>query len=884
MFDLQKHIAAWKKKMQTGARLEDGDAEELASHLTDKIQELIQKGVAPEAAFHQAVADTGTPEELGQEHLFARERKTWQVTRSFLPALFVNYLKVLVRQWGRHRTHNWVTIGGLSVGIASCMLIAFYVLHEFSYDQNYSGKAIYRVINKQVSSTGVENTGAGEPIPLGPALKDEFPEVVSSVRFWSAYMPVLRVNDKIFQEDKFLFADSNAFRVFDFELIKGERTSVLSSPSAIVISEKAAKKYFGDKDPVGETIHYKGDPGNDLSFIVTGVFKDLPSNTHFSFDFLASFQAITDLSHGWGSFKSIWTYVELHDTKAAASLEEKFPAFVKKYVPDEFAAKQNKKFAFALEPVSSIHLGSNAGGAMKPVGSMALLRIMIFTGLLILAMSCVNFINISLAKMTGRLKEVGMRKVLGAVRGQLLVQFIAEVALAFLLSLAVAGLLVATLSPVFSEITGMSITWRNLVDWHFGVVLAGIFLFVVAVAGYIPAWMLSGYGILNAFRNKRVQASLRSPFSFRNALIFAQLAISGILIFSALIVAEQLSFIGKKDLGVTLNHVVAIPFSANPQVFENRLRALPGVESIGYSQRLPVNTLNFDRRIVELPGVPDAIQVESSYITQGFTDTYHIRFISGRNFNSELASDSAAFVINETAAKTFGWTPTTAIGKELKWSTYLKGEVIGVVQDFHLESVHATIRPMVMLDAVHDDQWQRNFISLRLQPGNETETRATIEKLWRQFNPDGAFMLVQMTDSFDQLHADDKVFSEIIFYFTLVAIFISAIGLYAVSSYTAEQRRKEIGIRKVLGSSIGRIAWGLTAPYMATTALSFVIVVPTVYYLMNRWLSTFAYHTAIGWQALAMAALAIASLAFLSVLKESLRAAFVNPVKFLREE
>jgi putative ABC transport system permease protein len=882
MFDLQKNIAAWKKKMQTGASLEDGDAEELAAHLADKIQHLIRNGAKPEAAFHQAVTEMGSAEELGQEHLFARERKTWQVTRNFLPALFVNYLKILARQWGRYRTHNWVTVGGLSVGIASCVLISFYVLHEISYDQDYSSKAIYRVVTKQVTSTGVETTDAGGPIPLGPALKEEFPEVVTATRFWRAYMPVLRVNDKIFQEDKFLFADSIAFRVFNFQLIHGERRSVLSSPSAIVLSETAARKYFGAKDPVGETIVYNGYPGNNLSFVVTGVFKDLPSNTHFSFDFLASFQSITDLGDAWGSFKPIWTYLELPDKKAAASLAEKFPVFVRKYIPDRVG--QNKEFGFALEPVSSIHLGSNATGSMKPGGSMALLRIVIFTGLLILAMSCVNFINISLAKMTGRLKEAGMRKVLGAVRGQLLFQFIAEVALAFLLSLAVATLLVTTLSPMFSEITGMSITLQTMADWRFAAVLLGIFLFVVAVAGFIPARMLSRYGILDAFRNKILHTSPRSVFNFRSTLIFVQVAISGMLIFSAVIVAEQLSFIRNKDLGVTLDNVVAIPFSEYPQVFENRVRALPGVESVGYSQRLPTNTLNYDGRIVEIPGLSGVIPVQSSYITQGFTDTYHIRFLSGRSFNSERASDSATFVINETAAKTFGWTPATAIGKKLTWSQSLAGEVIGVVKDFHLESVHATIPPMVMLDAVHADAFERNFISLRLKQGSESDTRATIEKIWREFNPKGAFLLVQMTDSFDQLHTDDKVFSEIIFFFTLVAIFISAIGLYAVSSYTAEQRRKEIGIRKVLGSSITHIAWRLTAPYIATTALSLAVVVPLVYYLMNLWLNTFAYHTSISWRALTMAALAIAALTFLSVLKESLRAAFVNPVKFLREE
>src|SRR5882672_913536 len=418
MFDLQQHVATWKKKMQTGARLEDGDAEELATHLVDKIQDLIQHGVEPEAAFRQAITEIGSPEEIGQEHLFAHERKTWQVTRNFLPALFVNYLKILVRQWGRNRTHNWVTVGGLSAGIASCLLIAFYVLHELSYDQNYVGKTIYRVVHKQTTAAGVEQTDADGPIPLGTALKDEFPEVITATRFWLAYMPVLHVNEKTFREDQFLFADSTAFRVFNFELVHGQRASVLSSPNAIVLSEKAAKKYFGAKDPVGETITYNGYPGNNLSLVVTGVFKNLPSNTHFSFDFLASLQSITDLTDGWGSFKPIWTYVELPNTKAAASFAEKSPAFLGRHVPDR--VQQNKEFALVLEPVSSIHLGSNAAGGMKPGGSMALLRIVILTGLLILAMSCVNFINISLAKMMGRLKEVGMRKVLGAVRRQLL--------------------------------------------------------------------------------------------------------------------------------------------------------------------------------------------------------------------------------------------------------------------------------------------------------------------------------------------------------------------------------------------------------------------------------------------------------------------------------
>ena len=880
MFNLRQAIAQWKRKLQSEARLEDGDTQEIVSHLEDRIDALTAQGISEQDAFNQAVRETGVPSDIGAQNKIARERKTWQVTRTFLPALLVSYLKVMVRQFYRYRTHNWITIGGLSIGLASCLFITFYTLHELSYDRNYSDRPIYRVVHHHIDNQGVEGFGSDGPIPLGPALKEEFPEVKTAVRFWRAYMPVIRANDKIFQENNFMFVDTTVFRVFDFKLAYGDAASVFSTKNSIVISESMAKKYFGNGNAIGNTLEYQADPGGAISFVVTGVFKDLPDKTHFNFDFLASFGALGSLEPNWGSFKPIWTYVELDNTTAAENLSRKLSSIMDKYLADR--KYDNRETGFRLERLESIYLYSPAGAGMKTGGSVALIKIIVLTGVLILIMSCVNFINISLAKMTARLKEVGMRKVFGAMHRQVIFQFVTEVAIAFVFSMLFAGLIAALCSPLFGDITGMRLRWHDILDWRFISVVSAIFLFVVIIAGYVPARTVSGFTIQQAFGKLSRRHDRR--INVRSVLIFFQVTISGMLIISALVVNDQLKFINSKDLGVEIENVVAIPHSENSEVFENRLRAINGVESVSYSQRLPVNTLNYDRTIVSTPGVDGVIHVESGVITPDFLDTYQINVLAGRNFDKHLASDSNKFLINETAMRAFGWNLDNVIGKQLTWATVLKGEVVGVVQDYHLESVHTMIQPMVMLSASNTHQWGRNFISIRLHTQDIASATTEISKLWRELNPQGAFQIVFLKDSYEQLHRSDSIFSMMIFYFTIIAIFISAIGLYAVSSYAAEQKRKEIGIRKVLGSGIGNITWKLAAPYVVITGLSLIIVVPVVYYLMTQWLMTFAYATTIHWYTLLLSIAIIIILTLVSVLKESLRAAVVNPVKFLREE
>lgn len=883
MFNIEDAIRNWRRKTQTSGRLEDGDIEELESHLRDLVTARVAGGDTEQTAFNAAVREIGGADDLGREYRLSRERPSVQVARKFLPALAVNYLIVMIRQFGRQRMHSWITVTGLSVGLASCLLIAMYVLHELSFDQEYAGRNLYRVMNRSLSEQGLEDADAGGPVAMGPALKEEFAEVKNAIRFWRAYRPTISYGDKMFEEQQFMLTDPDAFSVFGFRLIHGDPASVLSLPNSVAISQSMAVKYFGSESPLGKTLEYNGYPQGKLSFVITGVFADLPANTHFIFDFLASIRVATNEANNWGSFKPLWTYVEVADARAAGSMQEKLGAFADRHM--EGRRKNRKEFELRLEPLESIYLHSHAQRPMKPGGSMTMIRVATLTGILILVMSCVNFVNISLARLSVRMKEVGLRKVFGAIRRQLAFQLIAEVIVTFGISLALAAAVIAMVAPFFTEITGVKPTMSSLLEWRFVATLACIFLFVVALSAYVPAMRMSGFTVTEAFRGRKGMPVPTGVFNFRNNLIFLQLAISGMLIMSVMVVHDQLTFISKKDLGLAVDQVIAIPYSANPEAFENHLRSVPGVESFGYSQRLPVNTISYDGRVVKIPGIENEVQVESCTITPDFLDTYRIEILAGRNLVAGNPADSNKFIINETAVKAFGWTLSNAVGNQLTWSGSITGEVIGVVKDFHLESVHATIAPLVMLSGENMSmQFFRTYLSIRLNAANAAEAEQAIEQQWRAFNNDRIFMKIRMNESYQQLHVSDRAFSEIVMYFMIIAIFISAIGLYSVSSYTAEQKRKEVGVRKVLGSTVAGIVYRLAAPFMVIAAATFVVVAPLVYLVMDKWLSTFAYHVAVSWITLTLGGLVVLALTLVSVLKESVRAAIVNPISFLREE
>lgn len=879
MFDLEKSIRLWRKRVQATGNVEDGEVEELESHLRDAIESLRSKGSTEARAFEQAIREIGPIPELAMEHGFSHERKAWQTMRIILPGLLVNYLKLAFRGLARNQSYNWINILGLSVGLTSALFIAYYTLFELSYDTGYAGTQLYRIVNERTDG-GVSSKDAGGPLALGPALKEDFPEVKQTVRLWRAYLPTIKRDEKIFQERNFLFADSNVLKLFRFALVNGQPEHAFDLPNSILISQTMAVKYFSNEDPVGKVLEYDGYPGDKRSFIITGVFKDLPANTHFSFDFLASFQALSDFQASWGSFKPLWTYVELSPLASTADLENKFLAFAEKYVPER---RKNQNIRFLLEPVSSIHLHSGSNRPMKPGGNVALIRILGLTGALILLMSCANFIHMSLARAMVRLKETGVRKVLGATRSQLLVQSLSDVLVSLCISLALACLMAYLLVPVFEEITQIPFLFAFMVRAEFVAILVSLLLLIIALTGYLPASFVWGLSAIDSLR-RRLSSSRHKPIDLNRILIGFQFLISGALILSLLVVNDQLRFIRDLDVGVKLDNIMAIPFSENPDVFENRIQALEGVESVAYSQRLPVNTLNYDGRPIRIPGKPEALQVESCFITSTFLETYGISLLTGRNLNSNSLADSNKFLINETAMKMLGWNHQDVIGQPVEWSDRISGEVVGVVRDFQLESVHSPIPPMILLTALDKDGFQRNFISIKLHGTEEGSTREEIRKIWRELNPQTAYYEVSMPESYEQLHRSDLLFGKLIFWFTSIALFISVIGLYATASFAAERRRKEIGVRKVLGATIGGIFLRLLKPFLGTAIVTSLLAVPLVVYLLNRWLETFAYHTTIQPATLVTGIAVVLAMTVLSTLKVTLGAAFLDPVKYLRDE
>lgn len=879
MFNLEESIRLWRKRVQATGNVEDGEVEELESHLRDAIASLRTNGFTEARAFEQAILEIGPVSELAREHGFSHERKGWQTVRILLPGLLVNYLKLAFRGLARNQSYNWINILGLSVGLTSSLFIAYYTLFELSYDTGYAGTQLYRIVNERTDG-GVTAKDAGGPLALGPALKEDFPEVMQSVRLWRAYLPTIKRDEKIFQERNFLFADSNVLKVFRFELVRGRPDRAFDLPNAIIVSQTMSQKYFSNEDPLGKILEYDGYPGDKRSFVITGVFKDLPANTHFSFDFLASIQAIPEVQAGWGSFKPLWTYVELSALASTTELEKKFLAFAEKYVPER---RKNQNIRFLLEPVSAIHLYSGSNRPMKPGGNPALLRILGLTGVLILLMSCANFIHMSLARAMVRLKETGVRKVLGATRSQLLAQSLSDVLVALFISLAIACVMAYLLVPVFEEITQIPFMYSFMVRPEFVATLGGLLAFIIALTGYLPASFVWGLSAIDSLR-QRLSFRQHKPIDINGILVGFQFLISGALILSLLVVNDQLQYIRDLDVGVKLDNIMAIPFSENPDVFENRIRSLDGVESVAYSQRLPVNTLNYDGRPIQVPGRPERVQVESCFITSAFLDTYGISLLTGRNLNSTSRADSNKFLINETAMKMLGWNHRDVIGQPIEWSGSIKGEVVGVVRDFQLESVHSPIPPMILLAALDKDAFQRNFISIKLHGIDERSTREEIRKAWRELNPATAYYEVSMPESYEQLHRSDLLFGKLIFWFTSIALFISVIGLYATASFAAERRRKEIGVRKVLGATIGGIFLRLLKPFLGTAIVTSLLAVPIVVYLLNRWLETFAYHTSIQPVTLVAGIGMVLAMTVLSTLKVTLGAAFLDPVKYLRDE
>jgi putative ABC transport system permease protein len=786
--------------------------------------------------------------------------------------MFKNYLKIAFRNIKKNRSYSFINIIGLAIGMAACLLLFLWVQNELSYDR-YHEKAgrIYRVIS-QWESEGQVNRFAKTSAPLGPALVNEFADIDKAVRFGTNGF-LISYENKLFFENVF-FTDPEIFDVFKFPLIKGDPKAVLKEPHSIVISEEMEKKYFGEDDPIGKIINL--DEFGD--FKITGVFRDIPQNSHFKFDFLGSFHDYAALHFDQWGISNYLTYILTSKDFNQNKFDEKLPEFVEKYRGKE--ARYKYKVTYPLQPLTSIHLHSNLRGEIEPNSSIETIYIFSAVALFILLIACLNYINLSTARYASRAREVGLRKVIGASRMQLTRQFLGESLLFSFIAALLAVALAELFLPLFNFLSGK----RLAVDYFENLILlpglAVTVLFTGLAAGSLPAFYISALQPVKALKGM-LRASSRVSW-LRRSLVLSQFTISIIFIFCTIIISNQLSYMRNKKLGFDKEHVVNIPIYDKDalqryKTIKNEFLKNPRILGVSASSYSP-------RKISWYQSYWHEGLSENSYpmirwisVDHDFIPTFGIEFVSGRNFSRDFPSDvKGAYILNESAVKEIGW--DSPLGKQFR--IIEKGTVIGVVKDFHFRSLHQEIEPLVLYLC---PEYFECF-SVRISPESIPQALAFLKDKWQELVPNQLFQYSFLDEDFDSLYKAEMRLEKIFGIVASLAVFIACLGLFGLAAFTAEQRTKEIGVRKVLGASVTGIFILLSKEFVRWVLAANIIAWPLAYYAMSRWLQNFAFRTSIGLWIFLLAATVAFVVALLTVSYQAVKAAISNPVEALRYE
>ncbi|MCE7065632.1 ABC transporter permease [Dyadobacter sp. CY326] len=793
--------------------------------------------------------------------------------------MFKNYLKIALRNLWKHKVFSFINVMGLTVGMSACFLISLYVNFELSYDAfNTKADRIYRLVTDIKTPSETINAGVTS-WAFAPSIKSDFPEVEAFTRVSSGSF-LVRKGDIKFQEEKTLFADSTLFQVFDFELVKGDPKTALKDQLSIVFTETAAKKYFGNADPVGQTLLLSGE---GLPAKVTGVIKDIPENSQIKGDMIVSMTSMTQrfnkgLDEQWGNFGAM-TYLLLKPGTTAAGLEKKFPAFLERRAGKTMKESQ-MFYTLFLEPLRDVYLKSTRD--TQESGSMNNVYVFSVVAIFILLIACINFVNLTTARSVERAKEVGIRKVVGAPKMLVARQFISESILLCLIAFVFAIVLTAALIPLFNNLSGKIISNGIFDNLPFvgGMFIASIIIGIVA--GIYPALVLSSFEPVVVLKG-RFTTSVKGIL-LRKSLVTIQFAISIALIIATIVVYIQMDFMRNRDLGFSKDQMMIVNSEGDPkrEAFKQSLADVPGVKSTAASSSVPgsgnpgayseIENKSGDLQIANL----DLYFVDFDYIPQ-----FGLKMAAGRPFSREFGTDTTqAMVMNEAAVKLFGYSsPEQAIGRRFKqWGR--EGKIVGVIKDFHFRSLQEKIKPLTMRIEPGGSQ----LVSIKIDGGNIKETVAAVEQKWKTVMPERPFSYYFMDEFFDRQYRGEERFEKLFFNFAILAIFISCLGLLGLASYSTMQRTKEIGVRKVMGASTGSIVGLLSKDFLKLVLIAFVIASPIAYYGMHRWLENFAYKTDIYWWIFAAAAILSAAIAFATVSFQSIRAALMNPVKSLRSE
>jgi len=794
-----------------------------------------------------------------------------------------NYITIALRNLLRQKGFAIINILGLTIGLTVSALIILYIVHELGYDRFHdNADRIYRVaIHGEIS--GQEIDVAVSSPPFGPALVNDYPEVVDYTRVNTPHNSLFAFGDKKYYEDDILFADSSFFKIFTIPFLYGDPETALEVPRSIVLTESVATKYFGEEYPVGRVLRY--DDQADLT--VTGVCEDYPDHSHFKFQALISFSTLVEFRgerwmNTWGNF-AMYNYIMLDEQANLDSLNTKMPDFFKKYMSDEIQ-EADISFEIDLQPVTSIHLHSDL---MAEIGSNSDIRyIYILTAItvFILILASINFMNLSTAKSANRAREVGIRKVVGSTRQHLVRQFIGESVIISLISLFITFFLIELILPAFNDITGKDLDMQYILDWQLTLGFILLAVFVGIFAGSYPAFYLSAFNPIRVLQGRLKAGSSNSLL--RNALVFIQFTVSITLIIGTVVIYRQLTFMMEKDLGFEPSNVIVIHLRNeetrnNGQVIKERFLTYPNVLSASLTSGLPAGQLSGTGYFPEGYGDKDPWLIYGFSIDQDFIDrTMKMRIINGRNFSPEFTTDSSAVLINEVLLKKLAW--DDPIGKIIysDRTEPIPYKVIGVIRDFHIQSLHQQINP-IMLRFLGGPP---NYLIIKLLSDSTPLTLLALENAWEEINPDIPFDYQYLNERIAQYYEYEKKMGSIFIYFTAFALFIAALGLYGLATFIAEQRTKEIGIRKAMGSSISKISYILSRDFARPVLLANLVAWPAAWFAINKWLQNFSFRTDLALWIFPAAALITLLLALITVNIQTVRAASANPVNSLRYE
>ncbi len=821
---------------------------------------------------------------------FMKSFKNYYQPNSY--GMLQNYFKIAWRNLIKKTAYSTINIFGLGLGIACCFLIFVFVQDELSYDSYHEKRdRIYRVIHG-IKSTTDSTSAQSFPFwvwgnaPIGPALGNQFPEIEKVVQFSGRADILLSIEDKHYQEDGVFFMDSTAFDVFSWKLIQGDTKTALIAPYSIVLSETTAKKYFGDSDPIGKSLKGSESPGrsNPGDYTVTGVVADLPSNSHFRFNALLSmstFKKSQPEIFDWWGYVDFYTYFLVNEKFNRAAFEQKIPSFILRAQGDT-----KSEYAIAIEPLKDVYLRTDAERQPGETGSLSNIYVFSIIGLFILAIAIVNFMNLSTARSMERAKEVGIRKSIGAYRSSLVFQFLGESFIIVFLSMLVAIILVFIAMPSMASFTGKVLSIQQVITWEnipiFFCALFGISI----VAGSYPALALSGFAPVSVL--KGIAKSNFGGVNLRRALVVFQFSLSIALIAGTIIVYTQMNHLLDKNLGFDKERMLVLDYNYDELVnrkseaLKIEMEANPAILSAAFSRSVPGSHFpNAGTEIQTADGEMKMLGQPIFQVGMDFINHFDLKLVAGRSYSREHPYDSGkSLVINEAAAKQYGYTnPADIIGKKFsQWGR--EGEVIGVVKDFNYISLHRNIEPLTLPFVPYASR----YLSLKVKSTDMTKTIAEVGEIWSKLAPHRPFLYSFLDDDFNRQYQSDFIFRKLFTTFSCLAIFIACLGLLGLATYTAEQRTKEIGIRKVLGAEVHNIVALLSKDFIKLVIVSILISTPLSWYAMNRWLEVFAYRMEIQPWIFMLAGLAALSIAVLTISYQSLKSARMNPVSSLKSE